>query len=103
MAMATSVHSGQAALMQLPPVPNPKKKQKKVTLQTCVLPSSLQEERKSLKTGSSAGMDVFKVSKVSVAVGETLILTFTAVKVCERRQCRAQHSALLPFSHLLTM
>jgi hypothetical protein len=70
--MATSVNSGQAALMQLPPAPNPKKKQKKVTLQTCILPSALQEERKSLKTAASAGMDVFKVSKVCVDVSETL-------------------------------
>jgi hypothetical protein len=66
--MATSVNSGQAALMQLPPVPDPKNKQQPVTLETCVLPASLQEERKSLKTAESAGIDVFKVSKVSVSV-----------------------------------
>jgi hypothetical protein len=102
--MATSVNSGQAALMQLPSVPHPKKTPNKKTLQSCVLPSSIQEERKILKTTASGGIDVYKVSKVSVDVSKSFRLDFTAVKAGEKLQCRAQHFALLPFCHsLLTL
>jgi hypothetical protein len=59
-----SVHCGQAALLSLPPVPDPKRKQP-TTVTSYALPPTLQVERKLLKAGENVGIEVFKVSKVS--------------------------------------